>query len=54
MDVPPVGQNVVVTLASGGVCLAYWSNGQWWVSVENDPVDALLSETVVEWQWRTE
>jgi hypothetical protein len=54
MNEPPVGQNVVVTLASGMFCLAYWDGAQWWVGIENNPVDALLSEPVVEWKWRTE
>ena len=54
MDEPPVGQNVVVTLAGGEFCLAYWNDGQWWVGVDNNSIDALLNKSVVAWHWRTE
>jgi hypothetical protein len=54
MGDPPLGQEVVVTLAEGGSCLAYWRDGQWWVGVEDDPLDALLEEEVTGWAWRTD
>lgn len=47
---PPIGQNVVVTLADGTETLAYWDNDQWWTGVENDPDDVVL-EGVVSWRW---
>jgi hypothetical protein len=54
MEDPPLGQEVLVTLASGGFCLAYWQGGQWWVGVADDPADALLLEQVASWSWRTD
>lgn len=54
MDELPIGQEVVVTLADGSSKLAYWFGGQWWEGVENDPVDALVTEEVISWRWRTE
>jgi hypothetical protein len=51
MDEPPVGQNVVVTLAGGEFCLAYWNDGQWWVGVDDDPIDAPLGAEVTSWAW---
>lgn len=47
---PPEGQNVVVTLVNGREDLAYWSEGQWWIGVENDPNDVVL-DGVVSWRW---
>lgn len=47
---PPEGQNVVVTLVNGREELAYWSNQQWWIGIENDPVDVVL-DGVVSWRW---
>jgi len=54
LEDPPIGQEVIVTLADGGSCLAYWSDGQWWVGVANDPLDALLSQQVLSWRWRSD
>lgn len=48
---PPEGQNVIAELADGSHVLAYWSEGQWWVGVENDPQDAALTVAVVGWHW---
>lgn len=48
---PPEGQNVIVTLDDGTDVMAYWSAGQWWVGVENDPMDAPLQGVVVDWRW---
>lgn len=47
---PPEGQNVIVTLTDGGEVYAYWSAGQWWVGVENDPIDAPLQGVVLSWR----
>lgn len=47
---PPEGQNVLVTLVNSRETLAYWSEGQWWVGVENDPIDIVL-DGVVSWKW---
>lgn len=47
---PPEGQNVLVTLADGSELLAYWSAGQWFVGVDDDPNDAPLEAEVVSWR----
>jgi hypothetical protein len=47
---PPEGQNVIVTLQDGTEVMAYWRDGQWWVGVENDPLDAPLQGTVIDWR----
>ena len=47
---PPEGQNVIVTLYNGREDLAYWSEGQWWIGVENDPTDVVL-KGVISWRW---
>lgn len=52
MGDPPIGQEVHVTLADGRDLLAYWSGVDWYVGVENDPLDALLDGTVLSWRWR--
>jgi hypothetical protein len=52
MEDPPIGQEVVVTLAGGGSCLAYWLDGQWRVGVENDSQDHRLEAEVISWAWR--
>ena len=54
MEDPPIGQEVEVTLAGGGSCLAYWKDGQWWIGVEDDPLDAPLNQSVVKWELRSE
>lgn len=51
---PPEGQNVIVVLDDGTEEMAYWWEGQWWVGVENDPVDVPLTRTVVTWRWPLE
>jgi hypothetical protein len=47
---PPVGQNVIATLANGEEILAYWLDGSWWVGVENNPEDSKVMEFVVSWR----
>lgn len=54
MDDPPIGQNVDVVLSDGSTTLAYWNGSSWWVGVENDPLDAPLSGTVIGWSWRAD
>lgn len=54
MDELPIGQEVVITLADGSSKLAYWSNGQWWEGVDNNPIDSIIEEEVISWAWRTE
>lgn len=48
---PPVGQNVIATLANGEEVLAYWADGAWWVGVENNPEDTQVKDYVVSWRW---
>lgn len=50
MQAPQHTMNVWVTLASGEEVMAYWLDGKWWVGVENDPVDIVLTEPVVSWR----
>lgn len=53
MGDPPLGQNVVVTLADGGTSFAYWDGERWMVGVENDPQDAPLGAEVISWALNT-
>ena len=46
---PPVGQNIIATLANGEEVLAYWLDGSWWVGQPDNPVDIVL-EGVVSWR----
>lgn len=54
MEQPPIGQEVVVSLADGGEWLAIWNGIEWLVGVNDDPNDEPLNATVVDWRWRTE
>ena len=51
-EAPPLGQEVVVTLADGSELLAYWNGVCWMVGVAHDPIDAVLAGDVIEWRWR--
>jgi hypothetical protein len=54
MDLPPYGQEVLVTLADGATLLAYWKDSNWWQGVANNPQDMLVEDAVIEWNWRTD
>jgi len=54
MIYPPDGVEVLVTTDGNEQILAIWNGSYWEVGVENDPLQAPLNKTVVEWQWRTE
>lgn len=53
-ELPPEGQDVTVVLDDASEVTAYWSEGAWWVGVENDPQDAVLDRTVTGWHWPVE
>jgi hypothetical protein len=52
MEDPPIGQEVVVTLAGGGSCIAYWNGERWMQGVAYNPIDVPLDDEVVTWRWR--
>lgn len=54
MEQPPIGQEVVVLLASGGETFAIWNGVSWVIGVDNNPVDEPLVGTVTDWHWRAE
>lgn len=53
MGDPPLGQNVVVTLADGGTLLACWDGEKWMVGVEGNPQDEPLAGEAVSWSLLT-
>lgn len=54
-EYPPVGIEVVVTLADDGTqSCAYWTGTQWWTGVEDNPNDAPLGRVVESWARRTD
>jgi hypothetical protein len=54
MNYPPTGVEVVVITDNDEQLFAIWNGDFWEVGVENDPLQAPLNKTVVEWRWRTE
>lgn len=46
---PPVGQNVLVTLNNGSELLAYWDEDCWWVGQADNGTDIIL-EGVISWR----
>lgn len=48
-SVPPIGREVLVTLADNSRCLAMYANGKWFIGVDNNAQDAELQGTVKSW-----
>lgn len=54
MEYPPIGHEVIITLADTTVMLAYWKNDSWWQGIANNPEDLLVESKVISWEWRTD
>jgi len=54
MEYPPIGLEVLVITDNDEHIYAIWNGEYWEIAVENDPLQARLNKTVINWQWRTD
>lgn len=50
-ELPPAGQNVQITLTTGGSHMAYHDGSQWWMGIPDEPEDVpIVNGFVASWE----